>query len=138
MITTRVESLKGNRGAILFEAVFSLMVVMAVMVLNLELIRRIQLEIVFHHGSFLAVRERILGESDSAARRLVGKLWRSALGEAGQWHFARSDHREREGRDSLVRSSSSRYLAFLPFRETGLTKHHFEVTEACKFSLAHY
>ena len=123
------------RGSLVIEVTVSLVLLIFVMGVNLELVRRAFYETVFQQGVFLYVRDRALGFSYLAARKRVkvffDRAFPLALSSQINQKIKITDNDSSEGIEGRF---YLRYPSFFKFiNSDGQMKHHFEVTKKCHF-----
>ena len=124
-----------NRGQLLVETMLVLPLMLLLSGLGLDLIRRVEHQLILHHITCLVVRERALGlasqTSDELVRHHVKRFWGEAIERPGQ------ELRIEEvfGAGKWEVGAHLRYPAFFRFPWRGKTKHHMEVSERCSFPI---
>jgi len=122
-----------NNGQVLIEASCALALVLGTVWLNLELVRRAQLDLLLHHASFLGARARAMGAPVREARWQMKTFLTNSWGRAGEKLWRATDYTE----DFTDRGGwvhlHARFPSLWSFRGEGLTKHHFESTRKCLF-----
>lgn len=122
----------GERGSVLLEGLIGLTLTGLALMLNLELVRRAQIEMLLHHGAFRAVRASLFSERSPS--QAAEDFWRRALGEekARDW--------KRRVRLSVGATAESRVArahvkvpSWLVFPLAQGHKRRFEVTRRCRF-----
>lgn len=73
-----------NKGSVLVEGVLVVFIVVLSVVLNLELFRRVNYEVLLEHAAFIAARDKVMGVGEKKSREKVCKLFNEALGFLGQ------------------------------------------------------
>ncbi len=128
---------KTVRGQVILEAVIAIPLVIWLLGMGLDLLRRVQLHAIFHHAACRLVRERVLyvprTRLEPRAATLVESLMAGAL-KGNEFQATIPKPKEQSGRGTEVRLHH-RYPAFVPFPWRGGTKHHMEVTERCFFPI---
>ena len=125
------------KGSLLLEAVFSLPVLVLAVMINFELIRRAQHEVLMQQGAFILARARALGSSSDGARREVRMFFESAYGREGARAFWKGLTIQESWKPSGVTVKfHRRYRSFLIFPLKNGFKHHFEITRECHFPLS--
>ena len=123
------------RGSILIEGIAITTVASLAIFINLELCRKIWFSQSLHWAAFDMVRTQVMGKSLYFSKSRAYDFWESAWSR--QWSdFLKLRHRHwpdfglRQGWSSTIRL---RYPSFLRIPMKNFTKHHFEVTETCRF-----
>jgi len=102
--------------------------------MNLDLIRKTQYELLFHHASFLWVRYRALGSGEREAKKAILRFLRTALDrDGGEKIQKRLEIQTNPTEYGVEARLHYRYPLLLSFPWRGQTKHHFEVTKTCTF-----
>ncbi len=122
-----------EKGSILIEAVFGLSAVLGSVWINLELMKRAQLDLLLHHSAFLAVRAKALGATSSNARAQMRLLFERSWGAAGDRLWRETDYLEEASREGGRIKLHARFPSLWSFKNMKLTKHHFESTRSCLF-----
>jgi len=133
------------RGSVLVEGCFAIGLLTFGLMLNLEIVRRAQFEVVLHHAIFLYTRDRALGENVGVSRRDATGFLAAALGDAkGRAMARRLRFRDYTWDGGIEGSVFYRYPFFIPFSTAGMrvpnnqpTRHHFEMTKKCRFPLSY-
>lgn len=123
-----------RRGSILLEASIALCLLVFAVGVNLELVRRAHSKVLFEHSCFLYVRARALGTGVVQSRKQVFHFLEHALGYQRTRSIFIGLHLEEElVTDGIEARVHYRYPSLLRFPYRGQQKHHFELTEKCKF-----
>ena len=126
-----------NSGQVLVEASAILTLVVGSVWINLELIRRAQLDLLLHHCAFLAARSRMLGVTVAETRREVRHFMEESWGRAGERLWRQTDYSEEfTERGGWVRLHA-RFPSLWSIQNEEITKHHFESTRKCLFPFSH-
>lgn len=125
-----------NHGQVLVEAIGCLLLLTGSIWINLELVRRAQLDLLLHHASFLAVRARTLGMGVRQVRADTEDFLIGAWGRAGESLVRNLDYSEdRAGQGRLVRLHVS-FPSLWRFKNRTATKYTFESTRKCLFPMS--
>ena len=118
----------GKRGSVLIEGALSLMITLLAITANLELIRRVSVEVALHLGAFYSARENGLRQRGNRLGKREAKLASSGLIDSG----VIADTRLK--RDGVQSRWYLRYPSLMSFPlSDSARKHHFEVTHRCFF-----
>lgn len=135
-MTSKSRLARRNDGQVLLEAVVIFSLLLGSVWINLELMRRAQLDLLLHHAAFLAARARALGASLSATRRELRGFLVRGWGSAGNDLWRRTDYSEEFTADGGWVRLHARFPSLWNFRGADVTKHHFESTRKCLFPLS--
>lgn len=122
----------GNRGAVMVEAAMILFPLLLLLVLLVEMHRRVFQEVLLHHAAFLSIRSRLWG-SEHRAREVVDRFLVQAMGREGARGFRRGLSVDFGQGEECFARAYRRYPALIAFSWNGKSKHHFEVTRRCRF-----
>jgi hypothetical protein len=125
-----------TQGSILIEGCATLILVLFVLIIQIETIRRIWVGAAAQFAAFVSVRELVLGGNRSQNLFQIEKLIASALSDE-------KGHKDRKRISRMYWESTSnkkmngryqvKYPSLMRFREDGVSKFNFEVTERCHF-----
>jgi hypothetical protein len=124
-----------ENGSIVLEGALALCLALLSLGLCLELTRRAEYEVLFHHAAFLGVRNLTLGEGKRKTEQQLQSFFAASLDESSArrvLHHLRFDQHEQL--EPCEVKLQFRYPAFYRFRMPGYWKHHFELTKSCSFS----
>ena len=135
-----------ERGSLLIEGVFTVMILVSGVILTLEIARRGLLSLTLYQASFIAARERTLGASELEARFGAYSLMQQAFGfiplYSGLGHLSYDEKYVNQsglgylglgGRSGGVVELHYRYPQFMTQRMGSQTKRNQEVLERCLF-----
>lgn len=118
----------------LIEASVSVFMLMLTLGVNLELIRRVHIEVILHHAAFWSVRDLLFGANPTSRQARIKRLLRSGFSfEKANQVFQNLEVRHRcepEARTDIYYRFPS---LFRFFEGENRMKHHFEVTKSCPF-----
>lgn len=124
------------KGSILIEGCVTLILVLFILIVQIESIRRIWVGAAAQSAAFASVRGTVLGEASYQNEMRASKLIASALPRVrGNNESKRTfiEHREIRADQRMLSKYHIKYPALMRFREVGFSKLNFEVTEQCYF-----
>ena len=125
-----------TQGSILIEGCVTLILVLFVLIIQIETIRRIWVGAAAQFAAFVSVRDLVLGGGSAKNQFQTEKLIASTLSaEKGHNDLIRISKKYWES--AYNKKVNGRYHVKYPslmrFREEGFSKFNFEVTERCHF-----
>ena len=122
-----------SRGQVLAETVFALTFVLLSLGFGLDVVRRAQLQMAFHHAACVGARHLVLRGGDNLEQpvREALRLFGANSSGAATGATISAKREPRKGEVTLY----YRYRQFFTFPWRGVTKHHEEVSESCSFPI---
>jgi hypothetical protein len=124
------------KGSILIEGCITLVLLLFVLIIQMETIRRIWVGAAAQSAAFTSVRAAVLGGHRYLNKMKIANLMASALpANRGNNYSVKlsNDHWDVKGNQRMLSKYHIKYPALIRFREAGLSKLNFEVTEQCHF-----
>ncbi len=116
------------------EALTVLLTIFLAVAFHVDIIRRAQFGVTLQNGAFFLARSRALGDGWKRSRSELRSSLLRSLGERKGDAVSRAiDVTEEAVPDGLEASIHYRYPAVMRFPYARGAKHHFEMTEKCRF-----
>lgn len=132
--------MSSTRGSVLVEGALLLVLASFVIILQIELCRRVWVGIVVQVSAFESVRASVLGFSETKTELNIASLVRSTLpfiSETGINGLSRKEIKISQIQSKAVIRRHVRYSALVPIESPSIRKRNFEVTQACSFPFSH-
>jgi Na+-transporting methylmalonyl-CoA/oxaloacetate decarboxylase gamma subunit len=126
---------KNNSGGIMVEGAVVVFLLLLVVVVQIELIRRVWVQMVLQSASCEQVRKRVVLDKTNHRETRIGLDHSISTGIRDGTQRVENNvlGAEKSNQGAFQTKLSSRYPSFLIFSEAKLKKNHFEVTEECRF-----